>query len=399
MRILIINQYFPPDVSNTAYLLGELAEDLAVRHDVTVVAGRPSYSPEASSYTPRGPSVVRVRSTGFNRSSLWGRATNYLSYLASSLIRAMVVRRPDVVVTMTDPPVVGVIGALVSMRFRRPLVHVCHDLYPDIAVALGTLQRGLATRIWDRANRFVWSRADLVCAVSRDMKERLVARDVPAQRVEVLPTWASPQAPDAEGVGRTRTSMGWDGRTVVMHAGNLGLAQDAATIVRAAERLREHEDIAIVFLGDGAGKRALVAAVQRDGLSNVTFLSHRPKPEAQRLMEAADLHVVSLLPGLSGCAAPSKTYGIMAAGRPYVAAVDSGTEPQLIAAEFECGAHVPPGDADALAQAILDMRGRDLDAIGARGRAALERGYSRASVVARFEGLVEDVAAGRFRGP
>ena len=397
MRILIINQYFPPDASNTAYLLGELAEDLAERHEVTVVAGRPSYNPEASSYVPRGPRVVRVGSTSFNRSALSGRAANYVSYLASSMARSMLVRRPDVVITMTDPPVIGLVGALVSLRYRRPLIHVCHDLYPDIAVVLGTLQPGPVTAVWSRVNRFVWSRAQLVCAVSRDMKERLVARGVAGERVEVVPTWATPQPADVAGAARLRSQMGWEERMVVMHAGNLGLAQDARTIVHAAERLSGHHDIAFVFLGDGAGKRALVDAVQNAGLTNVTFLDHRPKEEAQRLMEAADLHVVSLVPGLSGCAAPSKTYGIMAAGRPYVAAVDTGAEPHLIASEFDCGAHVPPGDPDALAAAILDLRGVDLDAMGARGRAALEHGYSRARVVARFEELLEEVAASAGR--
>lgn len=399
MRILIINQYFPPDASNTAYLLGELAEDLAAWHDVTVLAGRPSYNPEASSYTPHGPRVVRVRSTGFNRSALWGRAANYVSYLASSTVRAMLLRRPDIVVTMTDPPVIGLVGTLVSIRYRRPLIHVCHDLYPDIAVALGTLRPGPVTAVWSRLNRFVWSRAQVVCAVSRDMKERLVARGVVPERVEVVPTWATAQPPDAAGAARIRSEMGWENRMIVMHAGNLGLAQDAGTIVRAAELLRGHSEIAFVFLGDGAGKRALVDAVQTSGLSNVTFLDHRPKEDAQRLMAAADLHVVSLVPALSGCAAPSKTYGIMAAGRPYVAAVDTGAEPHLIATEFDCGAHVLAGDADALAETILKLREADLDAMGARGRAALEHGYSRGTVVARFERLLADVVAGRFSQP
>lgn len=397
MRILIINQYFPPDASNTAYLLGELAEDLAERHDVTVVAGRPSYNLGASSYTPRGPRVVRVRSTSFNRSALWGRALNYVSYLAGSLVRSMLLRRPDVVITLTDPPVIGLVGALVSMRYRRPLIHVCHDLYPDIAVALGTLRPGAATAAWNRVNRFVWSRAELVCVVSRDMKARLVARGVVAGRVEIVPTWATAQPLDAAAAARLRSQMDWEDRMVVMHAGNLGLAQDAGTIVRAAERLRDRPDIAFVFLGDGAGKRALVDSVRSSGLSSVAFLDHRPKAEAQRLMEAADLHVVALAPGLSGCAAPSKTYGIMAAGRPYVAAVDAGTEPHLIAEEFGCGAHVPPGDPVALAAAILDLREADLDAMGARGHAALEQRYSRATVVARFERLACEVVAGSRR--
>jgi glycosyltransferase involved in cell wall biosynthesis len=393
VRILIVNQYFPPDASATAYLLGELAEDLAARHEVTVVAGRPSYSAESSRFRPKDVEVLRVASTTFSRATLRGRACNYLSFLAGSLVRGALLPRPDVVVAMTDPPVIGVVGAVLSLRYRRPLVHVCHDLYPDIAIALGKLGPGLAANAWRTVNRLVWSRAALVCAVSRDMKAKLVGRGVPEDRIAVVPTWASPQEPDPAGAAALRGEMGWNGRTVVMHAGNLGLAQDAGTILDAAGELRGRDDVAFVFLGDGAGKRALVERAERERLRNVTFLAHRPKEEAQRLMEAADLHVVSLVPGLGGCAAPSKTYGIMAAGRPYVAAVDPGAEPELIATEFDCGVGVTPGDGAALAAAIVSMRDRDLDAMGERGRAALATGYSRATVVARFEALLTEVAA------
>src|SRR4051794_6066476 len=249
MRILIVNQYFPPDASATAYLLGELTEDLARHHDVTVVAGQPSYSAESSRYRPEGVTVVRAPSTRFSRTTLVGRASNYLSFLASSLVRGALLRRPDVVVAMTDPPVIGVVGTLLSMRYRRPLVHVVHDLYPDIAIALGKLPPGRPAALWRALNAFVWRRAALVCAVSRDMRAKLIDRGVPAERIEVVPTWASPQEPDAAGAAALRRELGWDGRLVVMHAGNLGLAQDAGTILTAAERLRDRDEVSFVFLG------------------------------------------------------------------------------------------------------------------------------------------------------
>src|SRR4051794_28558475 len=106
-----------------------MAEDLAERHDVTVVAGRPSYSAESSQYRPDNVRVTRVPSTTFSRVTLVGRASNYLSFLAGAAVRGALLPRPDIIVAMTDPPVIGVIGALLGARYRRPLVHVCHDLY------------------------------------------------------------------------------------------------------------------------------------------------------------------------------------------------------------------------------------------------------------------------------
>ncbi|HEV8421416.1 MAG TPA: glycosyltransferase WbuB, partial [Actinomycetota bacterium] len=116
MRILFVNQYFPPDATNTAYLLGELCEDLARNHDVWVLAGRPSYSPEASTYRPRGVHVRHAWSTTFGRAGMAGRMLNYGSYLASALLSALRVPRPDVVVALTDPPVIGAIGLMAARR-------------------------------------------------------------------------------------------------------------------------------------------------------------------------------------------------------------------------------------------------------------------------------------------
>jgi glycosyltransferase involved in cell wall biosynthesis len=377
MRILFINQYFPPDAANSAYILGELAEDLARHHEVQVLAGRPSYSAGSTTFRPRGVELVHVPSTAFDRKSIVGRLVNYATFSAAAAVRACRLPRPDLVVAMTDPPIIGAVGLLAARRYRRPLVQISHDVYPDIAVALGRVRSRLLVRAWRRLNRAVRSHAASIIVVGRDMSERLIVESVDPAKIQIIPTWAAEQTIDAAVRDSTRREMGWQDSFVVMHAGNVGLAQNVDVLLDAAAELREAAGVLFVVLGDGAAKAGLRARAAREGLDNVVFLPHRPRADAQLLMQAADVHVVSLVPGLWGCAAPSKTYGIMAAGRPFIAVVDEGSEPARIVADYDCGEFVPAGDGRGLAAAIRRMQGCDLEARGLRALAAFREHYTR----------------------
>src|SRR5437588_4151615 len=394
MRILVVNQYFPPDASASAYLLGELTEDLARTHEVRVIAGRPSYNSESTTYRPAGVRVTRTASTTFSRVGITGRLVNYLTFVVLAAARSFFVPRPDVVITMTDPPVVGVIGVLAAARHRRPFVLICHDVYPDIAIALGKLHSRMGATVWRLVNRMVLRRARRVVVVGRDMAEKLTARGLDPAKISYVPTWANEQDIDELAIGEARRERHWDGMFVAMHAGNMGLAQNLDVVVEAAERLGEHADVRLVFLGDGAAKPRLVETVRRRELGNVEVPPYMPKDEAQTLMAAADIHLVSLVPGLWGCATPSKTYGIMAAGRPFVAAVDAGAEPDRIASEFGCGIRIDPGNPDQLAQAILAMREQPLAEMGRRALEGFEARFRRDTATAATARVLEAAASG-----
>jgi colanic acid biosynthesis glycosyl transferase WcaI len=398
MRILVVNQYFPPDASGSAYLLGELAEDLGQDHEVCVIAGRPSYNPEAGARQPTGVRVLRIPSTSFSRVGIAGRLANYLTFLACAAVRSCLVRRPDVILTMTDPPVVGLVGVLAAARHQRPFVLICHDVYPDIAVALGRLQSLPAVKLWRVLNRLVRRRARRIVVVGRDMAEKLADQGVDPSRISYVPPWANEQIVDERSIAAARRELGWDGLFAVMHAGNMGLAQNLDVVVEAAERLKARGDIRVVFLGEGAAKARLAEVVRQRGLANVEFLPYRPRDEAQALMAAADVHVISLAPGLWGCAAPSKTYGILAAGRPFIAAVDARAEPDLIATEFGCGMRVDPGDAEGLARAIVAMLDQPLPELGRRARQAFEMHFRRAESTAAIGRVLETAARPEARG-
>jgi glycosyltransferase involved in cell wall biosynthesis len=293
---------------------------------------------------------------------------------------------------MTNPPIVGLLGVLGSRRHRSPFVLLLHDVYPDIAIALGVLAPGRVATAWHALNRLVRRSAARIVVVGRDMAEKLESEGVSRDRLVFVPTWSPDFGVDEEDRRRARSEAGWNGRFVVMHAGNQGLAQNVPILADLAERLRADTDIEVVILGDGAGLPGLKRASRERGLRNLTFLSHRPKPEAQRLMRAADVHVVSLVPGLWGCAAPSKTYGIMAAGRPFVAAVDAGSEPDRIVAEHDCGIRVAAGDAEDLAEAVITLKAADLEPLAKRSREAFERVYTRTVATQQVERLLREVA-------
>jgi putative colanic acid biosynthesis glycosyltransferase WcaI len=401
MRILVLNQYFHPDLSATSQLLTELCEDLAMHHEVYVVTGRPSYNPGEHrrsrglvSRERLGPvRVARVWSTTFDRSHMGGRLTNYGTYLLSSVAGALAVPKPDVVVALTDPPPIGQIGAWVARLRGVPFVLVVKDVFPEVAVQLGMIRSPVLIRVLRRFTRGLVRSADRVVSIGPLMDRRLTSMGVPAAKIVQIPDWSDGAlVRPLEGPSPMRAAQGWDGRFVVMHSGNVGLTQDLEVLLDAAELLRDDKDTVIAIVGEGASKAALRERAARDGLANVVFLPYQEKASLAESLGAADVHLVTLREGLGGYVVPSKVYGILAAGKPYITAIEPGAEPQLIADEFGCGVHVEPGDPKGLAKAIRTMRDEaDLVTMGANARRALEDRYERRISSGAYLDLLQEV--------
>ena len=402
MRILVLNQYFAPDRSATAQLLTELCEDLAdAGHEVEVVAGRPSYNPERATRS-RGllsrerignVRVTRAWSTGFHRSGIGGRLANYASYLTTSTMGALSSQRPDVVLAWTDPPPVSVVGAIVGRVRRAPLVVTTQDLFPEVALRVGVLDQPAVIRMLRATRRMVMRRASRVVAIGRDQRVRLIALGVPVEKLEVIPNWADGVLiRPLDGESQLRRGMGWSDRFVVMHSGNIGFSQDLETIIDAADILQREDDVVFAIVGDGATKPRLEGEVRQRRLANVVFLPYQLRVSLADSLGAADVHLVGLRPGLAGYVVPSKVYGIMAAGKPFIASVEAGSEPAMIAEEHRCGVRVDPGDAAGLAAEILRLRGEDLDDMGRWARAVFDAHYDRPRATSAYARLLEALA-------
>jgi colanic acid biosynthesis glycosyl transferase WcaI len=183
---------------------------------------------------------------------------------------------------------------------------------------------------------------------------------------------------------------------VVLHAGNIGLSQNLDVVIDAAERLKARPDIVFLFIGDGNRKAALEKRVRERGLTNVRFLPFQPRHQLRWTYATSDVCLVSLKPGLAGYIVPSKLYPILAAGRPYIAAVESISEVASLTERHRCGVLVPPGDAGALADQIVRLAGdpRERESMGGRGRVAAEL-FARDRQVAAHAQVIEEVSGAR----
>src|SRR3984885_8493409 len=192
MKVLLLNLYYPPDTSATAKMAAAFIEPLAQNHNVTLICGRPSYDPTErrawrlwQSERWKGVTVVRVGSTDHPRTQMGRRVLNYLSYVALSVPRALFVRC-DVVVAMTDPPFEGIVGAFVAMLKGKPFVYNIRDLYPDMALGGLIVAPGRLARVWEMLHRWALRRATRSIVLGEDMKARIVAKGVPAERVAIV---------------------------------------------------------------------------------------------------------------------------------------------------------------------------------------------------------------------
>jgi glycosyltransferase involved in cell wall biosynthesis len=392
VHVAFFNRSFYPDTAATGQLLTELCEVLVEAHGcrVSVVAGVPLWPAGAGGPRPlggvvhretyRGVEILRARGTRFSKDRVAGRFTNYVSYFLSACYAGLRLERPDVVVAQTDPPIIGLAGYLAARRFRAPFVMAYKDIFPEVARLLEDFQSETVNRVLQGVNRFLVRKADRVVALGEAMRRVLIeGKGAEPGRTVIIPDWADCSAIEP-GPKRNPFSLahGLADKFVVMHSGNVGLSQGLEVVVEAARRLTRLPDVEVVFVGEGVKKTALQEHVARLGLGNVHFLPFEPRERLRDAFAAADVFVVSLKRGLAGYIVPSKLYGILAAGRPYVAAVEDTSEVAAITRAHQSGLVAEPENPDDLVAKLLRLyEDRALaDRLGANGRRAA-LGYDR----------------------
>jgi colanic acid biosynthesis glycosyl transferase WcaI len=396
-RLLVLNQYYWPGVEATAQLLTELCEALIADVDVKVVTGvLHGHEEEPRRLVHNGVEIVRVPSTSFERSKIAARASNYVTYLTNALLFGLRGPRPDIVLCMTDPPIVGDIALLVARRYHAPLVVISQDVFPEIAVQLKRLENRLVMSVLRMLVSAYLSRADRIVAIGDTMRQRLEAKGARPERVHVIPNWVDtkrlePLGKDTQWARDCR----FDHKFVVMHSGNVGHAQDLASLVRAGTFLRDLDDLVIAIIGMGARHAELVALAKLLEVDRVQFLFYQSRNVLPQSLSAADVHVVGLAPGLAGYVVPSRLYGILAVARPVIVAAEKESETAQVVERIGCGIVVPPSRPELLARAIRDAHdGKyDLEAMGARGREWVEREADRSVAVRRYRELLLELAS------
>jgi len=398
VTVVFVNRYGHPDHSATSQILSDLAASLAAAMPVAIIASRQRYDDPAAhlpaSEQWQGVAIHRIWTSRFGRSHLLGRAIDYLTfYLSLPFTLMALLGRGDVVVAMTDPPLVALIVAPIAWLRGARLVNWLQDVFPEVAVALGerAVPRPLAWLLRKLRNRTL-CQADVNVAIGTRMAEYLVSQGIAKERFQTIPNWAHEDdiRPMPSEHSELRKTLGLAGKFVVAYSGNLGRAHDPDAIFDAATLLADSDDIVFLIIGGGHGYEHLRQRVSESGLKNFRFLPYQSRDRLSDSMAAADLHLVSLRPALEGRIVPSKFYGIAAAERPIAFIGDPDGELARLIADNDCGFSVAPGQATQLADRIRTMA-RDGERGLSRGRRArrmLATQFSRAQAHRQWQVLL-----------
>ena len=405
-RVIFLNRFFFPDHSATSQILSDLAFNLSANGVEThVITSRQLYD-EPRMRLPReeivrGVHIHRVYTTHFGRSKLWARSIDYLSFY-SSASRSLfsLASSDDIVVAMTDPPLISVFAAPVARHRKAHLLNWLQDIFPEVAIQLnvplltGSIGRTISF-LRDRSLKA--ARANV--AVGQRMAAQISSRKIVIGRVHIIHNWVNDEeiSPVPHTDNPLRSQWGLQDKFVVGYSGNLGRAHEFDTILGAAQRLRDHPRVVFVCIGGGYGFYDLALKIREQGL-NRTFrlFPYQDQSSLMYSLGVADTHWISLRPRLEGLIVPSKFYGIAAAGRPIIAICAKDGEIAKLIEQNRCGIVIEPGDARGLAQAIVDLsiNPERVTDMGRRARIMLESNFSRRHALARWHAVLEGCSKG-----
>lgn len=400
MRVLVVCPHFAPDTAPTGVVMTRIVDELAARgHEIHVVTALPWYREHAieQGWTGRlartdrtaWGSITRVHPfPGDDRRDLVRRALGFLGFTALVALAGLRAggwfRRVDAVLAMSPPLTLGPTGWLLARLRRGRCVFNIQDVFPDAAVRTGAItdRRVIAVAAW--LERATYRLVDTVTVLSDDLAANVAGKIRRSSTpVVVIPNFVDTGV-IVPGVRRNpyRDELGLGDAPVVMYAGNLGFSQSLDLVVEFARR---HPEIRVVINGDGAARTQLAATVA--DLDNVSMVGYQPVERLSEVLAAADVHLVPLRTGLGDVSVPSKSYSILAAARPVVAAIDPGTAIARLLDESGAGLSVPPDDIAALETAVMALLGdpERRRRMGEAGRAWVEANASPAAVGEAYE--------------
>ena len=392
MRLLVITPHFTPDTAPTGVVVTALVEEWCrLGHHAHVVTALPWYQEHrvADGWTGRlarhghhgTATVTRLHPFPVRKARTGRRAAAFGAFTVLAAVTAAATRGPfDVVVAVSPPITLAFAARLAALRHGCPMVLNIQDVFPDVAVTVGTLSSRQLIGLARRLERIAYRATDAVTVLSTDLQDNITNKVAGLSRppiVETIPNFVdTDNLRPLDRLTEYRREHRLGNRTVVMYAGNLGHSQPLDLVVEAARRHQNRDDL--VYVINGGGVRAEGIAAAAAGLQNLIVVGYQPFERLAEVLATGDIHVVPLRTGLASASVPSKAYSTMAAGRPIIASVDQDTEIALMVADADAGLAVSPDDPDAFTAAVEYLAG-DVELrtrMGVNARAWAEKCHS-----------------------
>ena len=395
----IYTQFYPPDYAATGQLIEELAIQLQrLGIHIQVFTGQPGYAFQKAEAPARecsnDISIQRSRSSRLYPARIRGKAVNGLLFFLRSVLHLLKsANRGDVLLITTAPPFLPILGYLTKLLFGIPYICLLYDLYPDVAVELKVVSaKHPLVQAWNWINIQVWKQADSIIVLSSTMKDRVQAKCPEiADKISVIHNWANPNwiTPIVKQDNWFAHKYNLVNTFTVLYSGTMGRCHEIDTILEAAKQL-QNESIQFVFIGGGAKRQACIEQAKALDLRNCQFLPYQEKQDLPYSLTACDLSLLSISPSMEGVIAPSKLYGMLAAGRPVAAICEPHSYLWQLIADAECGAAFNNGDATGLAKFIrrLATATQMAQQMGMAGRRFLLSNFTPEIIADRYSELL-----------
>ncbi|MFZ1939545.1 MAG: glycosyltransferase family 4 protein [Terracidiphilus sp.] len=397
MKVLILSINYWPEVTGIGAFTTYRAEHLAASgHEVEVCTTFPYY-PEwrvpppyagriALSEERNGVKIFRGYAYIPNPVTALKRVVHEASFITSATIRAIGRRRPDVLLVVSPPLGLTASAILLSRIWRVPYVFDVMDLQPDAAGDLGMLP-GWAVRFLYKVEGAAYRNARLVTTLTPSMREKIVDKGVPAEKVELLEPRMDDSLvdlrPEEGSIFRQRYGLGE--KFLVTHSGNMGMKQGLDVVLDAAALHRGDDSMQFLFVGDGADCERIQRRAAEMRLENVRFLPLLNQEDFRGLLAASGICLVTQQNHVSEIAFPSKIVTYLAAGRPIIASVNRDCEVARVVRESGAGRVVDAEEPEALALALKEMRDENLSEYGENARKYASMRWSSMRVLGHME--------------
>jgi colanic acid biosynthesis glycosyl transferase WcaI len=320
-----------------------------------------------------------------------------MSFVISVTLGYLFGPRADCTIVVSPPLFLGIPVALVAkLKNSKSIFHV-QDMQPDAAVDLGMLRPGRLTNFFYFVERLTYRLVDRVSTISQGMRQKIVGKGIPAEKVDLLPNWANEDfVRPLDRETDYRNEWGLADKFVVLYAGNMGVKQGLGTLLDVADGLRDFEEIAFVIVGDGGEKQDLSRRAEERGLQNVFFKPLQPIERLAELLATADVSVIPQKSGVKDIVLPSKLPNILLSARPVVVAANEDTELARIVADARCGIRVSPECAEQFTWALVRLKDAPAlsQCMGESGRRYAEQRLRSGAVLERFAAAIRSLSAG-----
>lgn len=398
----VITELYYPENNQTGYYMTGIAEGLTKNFNVKVICGQPNYAARGT-FAPKRErhelvEIFRVWSTTLNKDVIFLRLINMLTIGLSIFFKILfTIKKNEEMLVVSAPPTLPFIAAFAAKLRGLKYSLIIQDKYPETLIAVGKAHpNSFFVKLLNRLNIWLYQGAEKIIVVGRDMQTlvRTQLEKHPHHKnpvVEVIQNWASLEEiqPLPRNENELLNELKIADKFIFLYAGNMGHPQDIESIVACAERIKTDDRFHFLFIGSGVKKKWLENEVAKKNLSNITVLPTRSRSEQKKFLNACDVGLVPLVKKMWGVAMPSRTYNLLAAGKPILALTENDSEVAKVIEDEQVGWYVAPGDPEALCKIIYKIfeNRATLVEMGRRARRSAQTKYSVEAAVGKYNNL------------